>query len=285
MILVCLVFLLNGLSVAYLTFQQFSVRISIVDIILLPIMMRLWGYLVPFRGGLMFSALLLKMKYKVKLSGSLSVGLYTFLITLVLSGCFGLYYMWTNDMLLSIGTLVSICLIISPLLVKAANVLLSIIPINQHILLTNVKTFCETTIDSSLIIFKNYKNNIAVLLLTVANIFIYIVWIYWATVAFNMVVAIDKIIILALVLKLSIVTRLVPGNLGVQELAAGGAFYMLGGTIEEGIWIALFIRLSSMILVFTIGVLGVVANTKYLNVSDLREMWILLNKKETNAKL
>ena len=111
------------------------------------------------------------------------------------------------------------------------------------------------------------------LLFTVASLMVFIFLLIYITIVFNIHTGVNKIVMFALMMRLSTLVRLVPGNLGVQELFSGGAFYIIGGNLNDGLAIALFVRFLSIVLTFTIGTLGIVVNLNHFKMRELKKMW------------
>ena len=79
-------FLINGYTIACLVKRHYRTTVKRVDMVMLPFMMHLFSYLIPFRGGLLFSALFLKVKYRIKGTEGIAIGVYTLFINLVITG-------------------------------------------------------------------------------------------------------------------------------------------------------------------------------------------------------
>ncbi len=78
---------------------------------------------------------------------------------------------------------------------------------------------------------------------------------------------------MALIMRLSILVRIIPGNLGVQEWFSGGSFYLLGGNLDDGLMIALFIRFSALLITFSVGIIAFIGNMKYFKFKEIRKLW------------
>lgn len=272
-IVICLsVFALSGYRIGYLMSRQYHTRLRLIDVVTLPIMMNLWGYVIP-KGGMLYSAFFLKTKYRIKAAEGFSIAVYIFLITMVLTGFIGLYYTVSKNLFFSVGTFISILLVLSPFIIKVLNIILQRFSFERIVLLKNIQSVTTSIIDNSNIFLTDVSMTVVVFLLTLANIAGRAVWFYWAATVFDMQVSIVAAVMLALVSQLALVIRFVPGNLGVNELMAGGALSILGGTIEEGILFTLFNRFACLLLTITVGLLSIAANMKYFHLKDLKSMW------------
>jgi len=133
--------------------------------------------------------------------------------------------------------------------------------------------------------FNNFKAllNKRILILIVSilisfNIIVYAFACYWTGHIFEIELSFFQAIILTIVYYFMGIVKIVPGNLGIYELASGGIFNLVGGTMEEGIIISLFIRLSGIVLTFTLGTFGVMHNLKYLKTSNIKTLFNKLRK-------
>src|SRR3972149_12192545 len=102
----------------------------------------------------------------------------------------------------------------------------------------------------------NWRLNLVVLGLTLLRIGVSIFWFYWAIVIFGLHVSFTEVAVISLANEFSLIIRFVPGNIGVDEFVAGGVLSVMGGTVGEGVLIMLFLRFSSLVLTFTVGVWG-----------------------------
>lgn len=264
---------MNGYVIAYLVWQQCQTSIRFVDMMMLPFMMNLCSYFIPFRGSLLFSAFFLKLKYGVEGTEGIAIGVYTLFINLMISGLVGVYYAYVNQMFFSIWTILCLLFIFSPALVRIIELLLDHATFFPHSILNNLKTMIIRISYHSRMLLLDYKTSIVMFLFTVANIIVFIFLLLWITFVLHIDSGLDKIVMFTLMMRLSTLVRLVPGNLGVQELFSGGAYYMIGGDLNDGLAIALFVRFLSLLLTFTIGTLGIAVNLHHFKMGELKKMW------------
>jgi hypothetical protein len=266
-------FLINGYIIAYLVKQQYRTSIRLVDIVLLPFMMHLFSYIIPIRGGLLFSALFLKLKYNIKGTEGIAIGVYSLIIGLMITGLCGVYFTYHNNIFVSVWTFLSLLLILSPLLVGVSERLLDGIVLRKTSVLNKIKTILSAVSRGSRELFLNYKISIVMLVLTMLNIVLYIYLLFWITIAFNIQASLEKIVMFALMIRISTLVRIIPGNLGIQEFFSGSVFYLLGGELNDGLAIALFVRFVSLLLTFTIGTTGVLMNMKGFSMQEIKKLW------------
>jgi uncharacterized membrane protein YbhN (UPF0104 family) len=262
-----IIFFFTGLQISYLTNKQYNISLKKEDYFLLPIIMHLWSYIIPFRGGLIFSSIFLNQKYKLKLSHGISIGFYTFFISLILTGIYGLYFSIENHSMVLF--VVSIFLIAGPLFVFLANLLLKKLNFKNKFI-ERLKVFIENIFNNLSSFFNQWTTNFIVFAIIFSSILVYVLWFYYGSYSLGLDYSFSQIILVALITRLSVITRIIPGNMGVQELFSGGALVLAGGSLSDGIVISLFIRLSALIIAISAGILGMLINRKYLSYKQFK---------------
>lgn len=273
MLIAFFLFLINGFILAYLVKQHFQKSINSIDIVMLPFMMHLFSYLIPFRGGLLFSALFLKIKYNINVTEGISIGVFTLIIGLIVTGFYGVYFAFSNEMLFSTWTCISILLIFSPLFVFIFGRVIRSIELKPDSTINKIKNIVYSISRSSQRLLTDYKRSSVIIFLTIANILGYFVLLYFTAVILQISATFDKIIMFALMMRLSTIVRLAPGNVGVQEFLSGGAYYMVGGSLSDGFAMALFVRFVSLILTFFIGISGLLINMNRITFKEIKCLW------------
>ena len=71
-------------------YLHYKLRIKTIDILTLPMMMHLFLYVLPIKGGMLFQVIYSKHKYNLDLSKGFSIGLMVFLNSIVLTVIIGL---------------------------------------------------------------------------------------------------------------------------------------------------------------------------------------------------
>jgi hypothetical protein len=218
------------------------------------------------------------MKYGIRGTEGIAIGVYTLIINLMITGLCGLYYTYTKHIFFSGWTFLSLLFIASPIIVWLLDQILDRVVLKSFSLLNNIKKLISSISHSSQKLLMDYKTSIVMFLFTVASLIVFIFLLFWITIVFNIHTGLDKIIMFALMMRLSTLVRLVPGNLGVQELFSGGVFYVIGGSLNDGMAIALFVRFLSIVLAFTIGTIGIAVNLSHFKLGGLKKMWAELTK-------
>ena len=201
-------------------------------------------------------------------------------MVVVLTGIFGMYHTISRGFLFSFGTLVSVVLILSPLVMKLLDMILGALPLGKFTFTKNVQGIVHSIISNSTTLWSNIPTTTVILIVTLGHIILRVFWFYWAVHVFEMDVPLMALIGLALIAQLSLIVRIIPGNVGLNELISGGALSILGGTMGGGILISLFTRFSTLALTSTIGTLSVIVNVKHFNMKSLKTMFAAIKKSD-----
>jgi len=267
----------GGYILKFILQDQYQARISFIDTCTIRLMMNFWSFIIPIRGGLLYILFFLNSKYKIKISEGASTNIFVYIVSFTFSGLFGLYYTISNGKVFSIETLVSLLFVLNIFLLRGANALFQKLPTAQFRLFHKLKLFLNTLVINSNRSFRNIKTTGIVFFLIVVRYFFQAGRYYWAAVVFGIDISFTTAMVLAIIIEMNnMIFRISPGNLGLNELLSGGVFAIIGESSQEGIIIALFIRLANWILTFTVGLWAVMINIKYLSIDNLRSLWFKL---------
>lgn len=269
-----LLYAVTGYAMGFLISKQYQIKMNPLDILTLPLMMTFWGLVVPIRGGLLYAAFFLKSKYKLKAVEGLSVPIYIQMLSFVLMGAVGIIYLVAQNRLFSFPTLVVSCLLFSPLILKLANAVFQKLPLTQWEFLKKIKTLINSVVIHSSLPWSDMKTNSLVGLLLLSRFFLRAIRYYWATLVFGIEVSFWALVILTFAIETAdIMLRTPGGNLGLNELISGGIVNILGEETQEGILIALFSRLSNLLLIFTAGLWAVIVNMRHFQIDNFKSLW------------
>ncbi|MEQ9063005.1 MAG: lysylphosphatidylglycerol synthase domain-containing protein [Vicingaceae bacterium] len=273
-LIAAILYFINGEQIRFLVKRSSGIVMKRSDSLILPASMNLWSYIFPVRGGLLFSMFYIKTKYNVKLSQGFSIGLFTFILSTSIAGGFGLYLGITNNQIISYFSLISLLLLLSPVFTFLSSGLLKkLLSIELGFFNTIMKIVHKTLSE-----FNEHIKDVRSTAFIVGSIFlsisVYIFWVYWAVNSFGMNLKMTSVILLAIVLRLSVIARFIPGNLGVQELLSGAAFQIVGENPMNGILVALFIRLCALSLGIAFGIYSFIANIEEFKSFSFTELWV-----------
>jgi len=266
-------FTLSGTRYYYILKKYHHTKLLLQDIPLFPIMMNLWGYLLPTQGSLIFSTLFLKYKYQVTIRRSFSINLYIYLFSVVLTGAIGLYYCVSHQMYFSPILIVSVFFFFSPVIILIITKLIK----GMHFLefFNILKIVREKTL-SLLAGINSFwldpKLNLTLFFLNIVHLFVTYLWFFQTTIVFDLTLSNYEIIMLALMSRLALILKFTPGNLGITELVAGGALHFLGGNFSEGVLCTLFFRFTTLLIAAIVGGFATIYNMQYVNLEKIKKI-------------
>ncbi len=254
------IYALSGLQYDLMARQSLKKHMSLSDIFFLPVAINLWSFLIPVQGGTIYSTSFFKFKYKIELSAALSLSLMIYLITIVLSGFVGVLLYFSNRSIHPSILVVSIALLLVPVAVKPSLVVLK--SVSERVRWTIVKRLLVFLQDlgSALSSFSTLRNSAGLIALNLVHVIVSVGWYFYISNALGFEHSVLTITLLVLVMRLSIIFRFTPGNLGVEQAVSGAVLAGTGGAAQEGIVISLFATASSMVLVATIGAIFTMLN-------------------------
>lgn len=258
------VFILSGWKIAILLRHVCNKKLYISDYYLLPISMNLWGLILPIKGGLLYSLYYLKKKYTIDYSDAFSISIFSYIILLIISGGIGILIAIHNTNLYLFY--ISLALVTSPILLYLLSKIDIGIKENTNNLISKIKQGWHKVSISMRSLLKNPRLYFALFNQTIFHLIIFSVWVYWIQLTLYNESNIVTSIVLSCSLQISNIIRMTPGNIGINEIIAGGSFMLSGQQPAEGILVALFIRFSTMIITLTIGIWHSWENIKFSHI-------------------
>lgn len=261
-------YLISGIQYAYLLSKIYKIKLSFLSMMLLPTSIGLWGYIIPSHGGFMYVTALMRYKYKIPISEGTSISIYLYFLSVFLAGAFGMCYAIFKGFYYSVFLLVSCLLMVSPILLIIFGSILNRLSFRNKFL-QKIRNFVVLVVNNTGLLWSDIGATIAVLLLNVVYLAVSVFWYYWATVVFDIKLPFVSIIMLPLIMRLSLVFRITPGNLGVEQLFSGLVIYLFGSKAGDGVLISAFNSLASIIIVFTFGILYTLHDLKYFHAKNI----------------
>lgn len=276
-------FILSGLYYYTSTRISFNIQLDLLDLVTLPFTINFFSYLIPFQGSTLYSTAFYKIKYKLQTSKGLSITLFSYALSVSFTGLLGIYFSVgpkTNQLLL----LVSLLLTLNPLLLIAGNWVLQkhILHYFKHAILFKIANFTANTLDSFQQLVRNKTLLITVIVYNLLHSLSSIAWFYFAAKALTIEATLAEIAFLALFTKLSLILRVTPGNLGVEQLLSGALFGLAGANIADGMAISVLVKTSALLNTIVFGSLGIVFNLKYFKFSSIAELTQALKSNSKN---
>jgi hypothetical protein len=264
----------SGLQMYYLIKKQNNISISVADTLFLPLSMSLFSYIIPTNGGLLYSVFFLKKKYKIDSTKSFSIGIFSIYISFFITGVFGvfscIYSEKYNFWMLSI----SFALIFLPFIINVINKYFQRIKSRNGSLLNKLLFYLNSVVVHS----NNFIQNKEVIFVNLIINLIYLVLSLLTYQLLNIILEAElpltSIFVIILITRVSSLIRLLPGNLGLEELYTGGIFKLIGRDPGIGIVFSLILRFTTIILFIPFGILHTLLNTKFFKFKDFNNLGI-----------
>ena len=269
-ILIALViFTVSGNQFSYILFKSTKTQLSITDRIGFPTARNLWSYIIPFQGSFAYSLAFIKFKYKVNLKDGLSINIYLLLFNFFFTGFVGVYYSLQSSSLPIFFLIISILLLSIPFLIILFDKILKNVKTPNSRMLKFLIGNVSKISTGIAILWKDLKFTINVFLFNIVHTIVTIIWFYWTVHIFNLDIDLISVIFLALILKISLIFRLTPGNLGVEQLIYGGIFALMSYDPNIGVLISLFHKSITIMISLSIGSIFTFLNFKYFSFSTV----------------
>ncbi len=239
--------------------------------------MNLWGYLIPFQGAFLYLIAYLKLKHKISVINTTYIYIYVFLLSLSISGLLGIIFYFNSPSVSILFLYLSILLLINPVIIFYSNKALGKIKFSNVPFLRKIKDTIDQTINQMSTLFQDKHVTITMIGFNLLSTLIYVAWSYWVVVRFDLPISFFAILIMSFLLKITLLLKFTPGNLGLIQLASGGIIALLGGNASDGFLISLFQSLTYMLIAFSLGTIFSLINMKYFSWKSMESM--LLNKK------
>lgn len=246
-------------------YLHYNLRIKSIDILTLPMMMHLFLYLMPIKGGMLFQVIYSKHKYNLDLSKGFSIGLMVFLNSIVLTVLLGLalaYFIPVESFelrmtILALGVglvgMMTTMTFLPSTLRDGSGIVISLVNFLINVRVQLVEQF------------KNIKLFFGLLITSFLSVTIQAVW-FWKTAEILGIPAeFAPVYLVVLILRVILLFRVLPGNLGVQEVMIGVVFAAAGFQLEDGLLIGVVTRLISVFWSATIGLPALYSNLKHFD--------------------
>ncbi len=255
----------------YLIRKQFGVSLKLKDIFLLPSVMGLWSFLMPVQGNLIFTTYFFKRKYNMKISESLSINIYLYLVTLSFTGIFILFFTISNHQFLSWLSLIACILSLNPLLIVILNIAFNKIGDSKFRIIRKVQDFLSSVINNTKDLWMNFKFTLLILLINIIKLILSIVWFYFISKVLGFDLSLLDVALISLLMSASLIIKITPGNLGTVQFITGGFMGLIGFSPDQAILITLLASTIVLILNFTVGIYGNYYYFKTMNIFSLKE--------------
>lgn len=264
-------FLISGFELRYVYHKSSFLKLSFYDTISIPFVINVWGYIIPLQGSFLYFMGYLKAKYGFSLKNNAYIYAFIFFINLSFFSLVGLFilpfssfFSWAIFSIL----LLSFSL---PLLIILSNSLLNKLLSKVQLLSKPLKAIIELVSNFSSL----SQDPVLVANIIVFNLGITLIntlWSYWICLEFGFDIPFYILFLIGIVLKISMLFKITPGNLGVKQLANGGVFLLFGYEPSIGVFISVFQFVTLFLFSFPLGLIFSYINSKHFSLSKLRNI-------------
>lgn len=245
----------------YLILKKDAVHLPTLDIFYLPYSMNVWGYIIPFQGSLVYFLLFLKAKFNKQPIKLFAFYIWLFFLELSIDGLLGLallFFFKAYIFLTPLFLLMTANILVGLLVVRRFS---KIKVLSSSTFLTKIFSQVKLGLDS-ISAFSSY-NYFQLSVLSVANTFLSALSSFTIVWYFKLDVAFPALFLITVLLRISLLFKFSPGNIGFAQLASGGLFALLGLPPEIGVLISLWQQSVGLILSVPLGLYGTWRNRAF----------------------
>lgn len=271
--LTLLLYFLSGLQMAFMVNFISKRRLSMADVLFMPMSMGLFSYFIPTNGGFFYAVYYLKKKYDVASTEGFSIGVVSIYISFIIAGIALLATSLALGIIHVYLIVLSLLMILSPFLIYLLNLLIQKIPMKATSLAGRTKAYLDRVITQSNTLMLQKRVLLFNLLITVATLLIFFLLYYYLNAALNLQMTLLSIIAIIAMMRISGLIRILPGNLGLEELFTAGIFGIIGKDPSIGLVFSVSLRLCAFMIMIPGGVLHTAFNTEYFSFKDVKGLW------------
>ena len=157
-----------------------------------------------------------------------------------------------------------------PLIVNISTLLLDKVKIPYIAKFTDFLRKVSVSANSQ---FKNRNLLIPLITINILMIVVNIAATYWLILMFNLKIPLLSVALITLFMRISTIVRILPGNIGIDELFAGGIFTFFGLSPSDGIVLVIYSRVVALLfLFFPGGGVHLYLNRKVLKIKSLKDL-------------
>ena len=137
--------------------------------------------------------------------------------------------------------------------------------------LKKIQEFINSSVLSSTTLMSNHKILIANFIFTGLYIIITFISFSLLNEALSIGLEISTIFLILIITRVSSLIRILPGNLGVEEVYMAGIFKIIGQAIEKGVVFSILGRAIALIIIIPFGITHFMINLKHISIKELTE--------------
>jgi hypothetical protein len=271
-LLVLVIFFISGSQFSMILDRTSNLRLSLKDRIFFPAARNLWSYIIPFQGSFAYSLAFTKFKYGATVKEGLSLNIYLLLFNFFFAGIIGIYYVYESDDIPSVFLILCVFMVLIPLLIIAANKLISNINEPSGRILSYIYLNIGSVSSNLTLLWKDLRFSSYVFIFSILHTTATALWISWTVKILEIDIDIISVVFLSLILKISLVFKITPGNLGVEQLVFGGLFSLMNYDPHAGVLISLFNKAITIFISLTAGSVFTIVNLKYFKTDKIKEV-------------
>ena len=265
-------YFLTGLQYSTLLFSQ-KIQFNKSDLLLFPIVMNLWSFIIPFQGSLFFSTVFFMKKYKRKVSSSIAISLFMYSLSLSLTGIIGFFFIYSIHRLNFLVFFLLLLLTIFPFLFLYLNKISKrLIQLNLRGYTFKIVLFIDNISTSVMEMLLDRKLIIKLILYKIIQIIVMTFWYFLISETLNFKIDLIVLLLLSLIAELALIIKVTPDNLGITQLISGLFLTYFDFNPESGVIISLIISAISILIVFTVGLIGNYIFMKKYNLLSTKEL-------------
>lgn len=265
-------FMTFGWVMAIVFKDHYKIDYPVFDLAFLPFQMHLFTYIMPVKGGMLYQTFFMKMKHGMALSKGFSSGIYVFIASLLLTCIAGLALSFQLEDVAELQILLILMTVGLIVLTFGAR----FIPNRDDDsggLLTRLLGFIQRIGAGIGELFGDPMMFGKVFLMTAISAGLQSWWFYQTAIVLGYDVSWMGMTLATLVIRILMLIRFVPGNLGFQEIMSGAVFVAAGLTVEDGLLVAMINRLASMALAAILGSGALYYNFRYFGTQNLKQLF------------
>jgi hypothetical protein len=255
-------YLLSGIA-SFILFRTVSkINISLYDVLTLPFVINLWGFLVPIQGSYLYNSIYFKQKYKISIENTTSIYLLSLSISFIIAGISGIIYSCTTPNRNIYFLALSVMSFIHPIFIFAFLNIFRKFNTPEHKFIKKLMLKIETIVNDYLRAL-NLRNVSLLGAVNLVDSLMFAVWSLWICTVFGFNLSFTQLLLLAFFMKLTQLIKLTPGNMGINQFASSGIVLLAGGLSAEGFTLSLYQTAIYIITSFLIGSVFSIVNLKY----------------------
>jgi hypothetical protein len=231
------------------------------DLFFLPYSMNVWGYIIPFQGSIVYFLLFLKAKFDQQPVKLFAFYMWLFFLELSIDGVLGLtliLYFKSYFFLTPLFISMIFSILAGILFVHGVAKIKSL---NSNPIFSKLHSQIKPGLDSvSAFSIHDYSQ---LSFLSIANTSLSALSSYLIIWHFELEVSFPALFLITVLLRISLLFKFSPGNIGFAQLASGGLFALLGLPPEIGVLISLWQQSIGLILSIPLGLYGTWRNRAF----------------------